>query len=441
MRLLNEGLITSSAVQNIVQRYGTPAYIYDEAALRNKCQELIKLKKTYPICVRYAMKANSSAALLQIVVDEGLHIDASSLEEVERASLAGVDLSKILLTSQQLPSGRSLELLKEKIEDGLLFNACSIGQLRVLAPIIKNRRFPIYLRVHPGIGSGESETRNTGSNYSCFGVHRNDLKEARKIVEEHRINILGIHIHIGSGSNPAVWLNTAQQGVDIVNTHFPEAKVLNLGGGFKTARMPEETSANIPSMVAHTCNVLDNYYRETGRRLKLEIEPGTFIAAGAGFLATQVMELKSTGETGYEFILLNSGMEANTRPLMYGARHAFFILRGSGEIVHSDFSPNPNSEKGYMAVVVGKCCETGDTQTIDSNGKIVPRKLTFPLAGDTFLIGGCGAYCSSMSPSGYNSSLQLQEILIRPDGSSIVIRKPQTMAQLTENEEHLPEFV
>lgn len=441
MRLLNEGSLTSSAVQRVVQRYGTPAYIYDESALRSRCRELVSLKNSHSICVRYAMKANSSAAILQIVAGEGLHIDASSPEEVERAILAGIHPSKILLTSQQVPTGKTLGFLGDRICEGLLFNVCSIGQLRAVAPLVCNRRFPVYLRIHPGTGSGESSTRDTGSNYSSFGVCRMDLEEAVRIVEQNRILVRGVHIHIGSGSDPAVWLDTVSRGVEIVDEYFPEADVLNLGGGFKTARMPDEITSDVSSMVAHACGVLDDYATETGRRIKLEIEPGTYVVASAGYLAASVMELKSTGETGYEFVLLNSGMEANTRPLLYGARHPFFVLRGSGEVIHSDYNPPMQTGETYKAVVVGKCCETGDTQTIDPSGEIASRRFSPPLPGDTFLIGGCGAYCSSMALSGYNSSLQLQEILVRPDGNSAVIRKPQTMLQLVENEEHLPEFV
>lgn len=441
MRFLNEGSLSSSAVQKVVHQYGTPAYIYDESALRSRCRELVLLKHTHSINVRYAMKANSSAAILQIVTGEGLDIDASSPEEVERAILAGIDPSRILLTSQQVPTEKKLVFLEEKLKDGLVFNACSLGQLRAVAPLVCNGRFPVYIRVHPGTGSGESSTRNTGSNYSCFGVCRKDLDEVAVIVEQNAIIVRGVHIHIGSGSDSAVWLDTVSKGVDIVHRHFPGAEVLNLGGGFKTARMPDEISADISSMVAHACGVLDRYAVDTGRHLKLEIEPGTYIAASAGYLAARVMELKSTGESGYEFVLLDSGMEANTRPLLYGARHPFFVFRGKGEIIHSDFNPDPDKGKTTRAVVVGKCCETGDSQTIDSFGEIEPRKFSLPLPGDTFLIGGSGAYCSSMAPSGYNSSLQLREVLVRPDGSSFVIRKPQTMNQLIENEEHLPEFV
>ncbi len=441
MRFFNEGSLSSSTVQRVVHRYGTPAYIYDESALRSRCRELVLLKHTHSINVRYAMKANSSAAILQIVTDEGLDIDASSPEEVERAILAGIDPSRILLTSQQVPTERTLAFLEEKLQDGLLFNACSLGQLRAVAPLVQGGRFPLYIRIHPGTGSGESSTRNTGSNYSCFGVCTKDLEEVTDIVEKNSILVRGVHIHIGSGSDSAVWLDTVSKGVTFVQRHFPEVEVLNLGGGFKTARMPDEITADVSSMVAHACEVLDQFAVETGRHLKLEIEPGTFVAASAGYLATRVMELKSTGESGYEFVLLDSGMEANTRPLLYGARHPFFVFRGKGEIVHSDFNPDPERGKTTEAVVVGKCCETGDSQTIDSAGEIAPRKFSLPRPGDTFLIGGSGAYCSSMAPSGYNSSLQLREVLVRPDGSSFVIRRPQTMNQLIENEEHLPEFV
>ena len=93
-----------------------------------------------------------------------------------------------------------------------------------------------------------------------------------------------------------------------------------------------------------------------------------------------------------------------------------------------------DSKSGYSAVPVGRCCESGDSQSLDTSGLNVPRKMMEPEAGDFFVIGGAGAYCSAMSPMNYNSHVQAPEILYTCDGKLEVIRARQTLEQLLANE-------
>jgi len=87
-----------------------------------------------------------------------------------------------------------------------------------------------------------------------------------------------------------------------------------------------------------------------------------------------------------------------------------------------------------MFIVVGRCCESGDSQTLDSRHHILPRVMTAPEIGDYLIIGGTGAYCASMTPFNYNSHTQAPELLFRQDGSIQIIRKQQTLEQITQNE-------
>ena len=162
----------------------------------------------------------------------------------------------------------------------------------------------------------------------------------------------------------------------------------------------------------------------------MEIEPGTYIVANSGFAVTRVIDKKSTSRSN--FIIIDGGMEMNSRPLLYGSRHPVYIVAGDGaRVMSSEFDAVAG---GYEAVVAGKCCESGDCQTLHPDGHSVPRVMAEPEIGDIAVIGGVGAYCSSMSPFNYNSHTQIPEVLFTADGEMRLIRKRQTLGQMLENE-------
>ena len=163
----------------------------------------------------------------------------------------------------------------------------------------------------------------------------------------------------------------------------------------------------------------------------MEIEPGTFIAANFGYIVTTVMDEKSTGEDGFNFIIADGGMDVNVRPLLYGARHPFYVIAKDGALKSSEFAENA---KNYEAAVVGTCCESGDCQCLTPDGVSYPRRIAEPEPGDTLVIGGAGAYCSSMAPMNYNSHVQAPEILYTAGGELRLIRRRQTLEQMLENE-------
>jgi diaminopimelate decarboxylase len=162
------------------------------------------------------------------------------------------------------------------------------------------------------------------------------------------------------------------------------------------------------------------------------VEPGTYIVASAGYVVTTVVDKKSSGPDGFAFVILDAGMETITRPLLYGSRHPLYVVARDGRLLSSEFAPSIGTQEQH--VVVGRCCESGDAQTIDAQGNIMPRAMADAEIGDHVVIGGAGAYCSSMSLTGYNSYPQAAEVLVRPDGSYKLIRERQTLAQLTQNE-------
>lgn len=429
------GRVTPQSIVQAAALVGsTPLYLYDEAMIAQRCRDVLAMPNAFGLSARYAMKANSSRAILELVAEQGMGIDASSLNEARRARRAGVAAERIMLTSQEIPEGQDRRDLEALMGEGLTYNACSQRQLEAVAPFARAKGIALSVRVNPGVGAGESVTRNTGDKYSSFGVHLANLDRLNAFAREAGVTIGQVHVHIGSGGDPAAWAENIDRMLEIVERHFPDATTLNLGGGFKEARMPDEQAADIRALGEHARKRFEAFAARTGRKPHMAVEPGTYVVANAGYLVTRVVDRKWSGPGGFEFILADGGMEANTRPLLYGSRHPFYVVSRTGELLSSEFNLNdPNVELDFR-VVVGRCCESGDSQSLDHHGHIIPRMMADPQVGDFMVVGGAGAYCASMSPFNYNSYLQAPEVLLAADGSLQVIRKPQTLDQVVANE-------
>jgi diaminopimelate decarboxylase len=129
--------------------------------------------------------------------------------------------------------------------------------------------------------------------------------------------------------------------------------------------------------------------------------------------------------------VLDGGMELNARPLLYGSRHPFYMVSRDGALLSSEFY---DISGDFAAVPVGRCCESGDAQSLTPDGLSLPRRMAAPDVGDFAVIGGAGAYCSSMAPMNYNSHVQAAEILCARNGQLVEIRRQQTLEQLVANE-------
>jgi len=431
-QLNNFNSIDSESIAAAARQYGSPVYLYDEQVIINKCKSLLAMPHAYGFSVRYAMKANSNRTILKIVSGQGLKIDASSMNEARRARLAGIGCQDIMLTTQEAPANEEMRALEEMMGQGLKYNVCSLRQLRNIGDFAAANRIKLAIRYHPGVGSGESATRNTGDKYSCFGVHLADLAQALEYAKAKGLVFDLVHVHIGSGGDPAVWRNNIDSELKIIEKYFPDAETVSFGGGLKEARMPDEKSANIQELGAYAKEKIEQFCQKTNRKLKMEIEPGTYVIAVAGFVVTSVIDKKKTGPDGFNFLVLDGGMEVNTRPLLYASQHPFYVVSKTGSLLSSEFDKQPDD--GYRAVLVGRCCESGDSQCLSPGGHTVPRKMAEPETGDYVAIGGAGAYCSAMTPFNYNSHVQAPEILYTRERTLKVIRSGQTLEQLVANE-------
>ncbi|MBN1412834.1 MAG: diaminopimelate decarboxylase [Spirochaetales bacterium] len=430
-KLLSLSQVTPGIITGAAKQYSTPFYLYDEKVIEDRCDQLKSMPNPFGLKVSFAMKANSTRAILQIIAGKGLDIDASSLNEVKRAQMAGIRPDRILLTTQEVPLSREREDLERLMKEGLKYNVCSLRQLQLIADFAAKNKIPLSMRVHPGKGSGESITRNTGDKYSCFGIHLSVIEQALEFARSKGVVFERVHVHIGSGGDPEVWRENIDLELGFTERYFPDATIINFGGGLREARMPDESRADIQALGAYAKKRIEEFHDRTGRKLTMEIEPGTYAVALSGFLVTSVMDKKDTGTGGFRFLVVDGGMETNARPLLYGSRHPFFVVSKDGRLLSGEFSPSGRRES---FVVAGRCCESGDTLTLDDQHHIVERSMAEPEVDDFLVLGGCGAYCSTMTPFNYNSHTQIPEILLRKNGDLVLIRKAQDLAQMVQNE-------
>ena len=370
----------------------------------------------FGLTVRYAMKASPNRAILQLFHQKGLHIDASSIYEVERAIRAGIPPSHIALSTQELGDG-----FEEYLEKGIHVNACSLSQLEKIGKSAPGRE--IGIRINPGLGSGANNRTNVGGLSSSFGMWHEKFPQIHELVKQYNLKVIRIHTHIGSGSDPAVWSKVALMSMESVRK-FPDVHTLDLGGGFKVGRMPSEKSTDLQVVGEPVKMELEKFAEETGRKIHLEIEPGTYLVANASNILSTIQDITDTGEDGYNFLKLDSGMTDILRPSLYGAQHPILTLPKDADTPKKDY------------IICGHCCESGDilTPAQDQPEVLQARTLPQPEIGDLCIIEGTGAYCSAMPAKNYNSFPESAEVLLRKNGELRLIRQRQTLDQILQND-------
>jgi diaminopimelate decarboxylase len=415
--------ISADQVRQVQKQYGTPVFVYDQKTLEAQAEKALAFPNAFGLTARYAMKSCPNAAVIRILNSAGLHIDASSGYEARRAMRAGVPAEQIQITAQQLPDD-----LQELVKEGVLFNACSLHQLRSYGQLCKGGE--ISVRVNPGLGSGHSNRTNVGGPSSSFGIWHEYLDQVKDIAREFDLRLTGLHSHIGSGSDPAVWQKCARLTLDVA-AHLPAVERVSLGGGFKVGRMQGEKSTDLQEAGKPIVGEFERFAKEHGRQLHLEIEPGTFFVANAGALIATIIDVVDTGAEGYRFLKVDSGMTEVLRPSLYGAQHPITV-------VASDEDERGTAE--YL--IAGHCCESGDvlTPAPDNPEGLQTRQLIEAKIGDAVFIGGSGAYCAGMAAKNYNSFPEAPEVLLAADGTLHLTRQRQSLDQVLSNEQ-LPDFL
>lgn len=382
-----------SAIFERAKQEQLPVFIYDTNHLRQRAGILTALSLPFGLIPRYAVKANNHPEIVKLLNEAGLYFDASSSYEAAELLNQGIEGKKISLSSQQ-PAHNLTDLLAA----GVQYVATSLHQLELfIATAPKGTE--VGLRVNPGLGAGHNNRTTTGGANSSFGLWNAYLPQALKMASDAGVAITRLHIHIGSGADPKLWGEVMKTALGIVR-QMPSVTSLDIGGGFKIHRYGDEHEADMEEIADAFSAELKAFADETGRTLRLEIEPGTWLVAHCGTLIAEVADIVDTGADGHTFLRLNTGMNDIIRPSMYGAQHAIEVV-------------NDATDKEEY-VVVGHNCETGDILTPapgDPEG-IESRLLNRAAIGDMVAIYDAGAYCRSFAVHGYNSYPSAKELFV-----------------------------
>lgn len=372
----------------------TPRYEYSRSVIHERITYLKNLNLPYGLTVRYAVKANPHPEIISLLNTAGIHFDASSSYEATDLLKLGVPGEHISLSSQQSPHNIE-ELLQAKVH----FVATSMKQIQLFLEA-KNRPQTLGVRINPDITDGGHNKRtSTGGVNASFGIWHEYTDEILRKTIAQEIKITRLHIHIGSGADTSIWgrvIDTALQ----VCEKFTDVVSLDIGGGFKIHRFGEEKETNLVDIAQVFSEKLTEFSEKCGRKIQLEIEPGTYFIAHAGTLIARVDDIVDTGKNGFTFLRLNTGMNDFLRSTLYGARHKIEIKNES------------NETKEY--IIVGHNCESGDIFTPEPGNPEAIETITLNYAtiGDEVRISDVGAYCASMRAKGYNSFPDATEIMV-----------------------------
>ena len=277
----------------------------------------------------------------------------------------------------------------------------------------------VWLRINPGFGHGHSNKTNTGGEHSKHGIWHSELAEALAVIQAQGLQLVGLHMHIGSGVDYRHLSQVCGAMVGLVRQTLAaghDLQAISAGGGLSIPYREGDASID----TAHYFGLWDAARKEAeglvGHKLHLEIEPGRFLAAESGLLLTEVRATKNAGSN--HFVLVDAGFNELMRPAMYGAFHAMTIL------------PRDGSQRPHRpTVVAGPLCESGDVFTQEDGGVVTPRELMAAEVGDLLVIHDTGAYGASMS-SNYNSRPLIAEVLVDGAAEPRLIRRRQTVEEL-----------
>ena len=388
-------------VEAIVEKVGTPVYIYSARGIRDAYHGIDAAFAAYPHAIHYALKANSTLAIVRLLRSMGSRVDANSGGEIRVAQRAGFAPGEIVFTGV----GKTREELDYAIGAGVgVINAESAGELDRIAALASaaGREARVALRVNPDIDAGSHPNISTGLRINKFGV---PLQDARAMYRERRgrpgLKFVGVHVHIGSQITTVEPLQRsastlATLAIQLRDDGF-QLEHVDVGGGLGIAYEgrpilgpAEYAAAVIPEL------------RRTG--LPALLEPGRSIVGHAGALVARVVDTKRYPD-GRQFAVLDAGMGELIRPALYGSYHRIVPVR-----------QRPGQESSWD--IVGPICESSDAFARD-------RRMPPLEVQDLVAILDAGAYGSVMA-SNYNRHLLPAEVLVDA-GMWTVIRRRQTL--------------
>ena len=400
-------------VNTIAEQVGTPVFIYSAGTIHDHFDKVERAWGEVPHLICYAVKANSNAAVLRLLVNRGAGMEVVSQGELFRSLRAGADPRRIVFTGV----GKTVAEMEYALrQDIFLFVVESLPELirlnDVAAALGKAAQFAV--RLNPDVDPHTHAHITTGKAVNKFGLDPDSAIEAYERAKSlSNVVPVAIHMHLGSqilSSQPYVEavqkMLAVVERLDGLGIHI---EYLDLGGGMGVIYGDEQ-----PRTADELIGEIKPLVKDLGRTIIME--PGRFVVGNGGILVTQVQYIKRTPVK--DFVVVDAGMNDLIRPALYGAYHRILSTRNVGP-------------ETIVADVVGPLCESSDTFAKD-------RTVPAVSSGDYLSIMTAGAYASSMS-SEYLSRPKCAEVLVRDD-QFFTVRQRAALDDLLSNEE-IPDFL
>ncbi|MCL2154440.1 MAG: diaminopimelate decarboxylase [Leptospirales bacterium] len=392
-------------IEEIIQKYPTPFHIYDERAIKDNAQRLIKAFSWSSGFKEYfAVKANPNPYIVKLLNKEGFGADCSSLPELIIAEKAGVSGEDIILTSNNTPAEEFIYARKL----GAILNLDDITHIDY---VDKHAGLPeiISFRYNPGPLKGGNAIIGIPEE-AKYGLTKEQLFEAYKITKDRGVKRFGLHAMIASNElNADYFVDTAELLLELISEINKELSIdfefVNIGGGFGIPYRPGDKPLDLEYISSKIKEVYNNAISNYGlKSLKIFMESGRLITGPYGYLVTKAIHKK---EIYKDYIGVDACMADLMRPALYGAYHHITILGKEDE----------KPVKKYD--ITGSLCENNDKFAID-------RMLPKIDIGDILVIHDTGAHGYAMGFN-YNGKLRSAELLLREDGSVKQIRRAETV--------------
>ncbi len=394
----------------LVEKYGSPLYVIDEATLRAICNDFKNAFKSYPhIRMMYASKALCTSAITKLLDSEGFGFDTVSIGEIYTVLNSGVSLSKVLFNGNNKTEEELDFAIKNDIGRISVDNFLEVKLISKIAGRY-NKHVDVLLRITPGIECHTHEYIQTGQLDSKFGFDLSQLDEVIKdITQNHNnITIRGLHAHIGSQIfEPQCFhdeIDVLIQEISRVEAKFGiKFDEINIGGGLGVKYTEKDKPPSVNEIADVIIASLEKHIE------KYNIEPPTlYIEPGRSIISTSGVTLYTIGSMKQvpnmtKYVTVDGGMSDNPRPSMYQAEYC------------ADVANKMNETKKEVVTIAGRFCESGDILIKDINLPIMET-------GDILCVYNTGAYNYSMA-SNYNRVEKPAMVLVNNAQSDIIIKR------------------
>ncbi len=403
--------LTQSQLDNLIQDFPTPFYLYDEEAIRDNMKRFTKAFSIFPkFREHFAVKACPNPYILKILADEGCGADCSSLPELMLSHLAGITNEKVIFTSNETPASE----YKFAYEHGNIINLDDITHIDFLKNALGGE-FPetICFRYNPGNEKQGCNSIIGKPEEAKYGLTRSQIIEAYAKCRDLGVKHFGLHTMVASNElNPAFFVDTAklvfELAVEIKEKTGVQIEFVDLGGGLGIPYKPEQKAVDYDEVAKGIRAEYDRVVVPAGLDpLAIYWECGRPITGPYGWLVTTAIHQKHIYR---EYIAVDACMADLMRPGMYGAYHEVTV------------SGKENAPKTEVYDVVGSLCENCDKFAVQ-------RSLPKIDIGDHVIIHDAGAHGRAMGFN-YNGKLRCGEILMRPNGTFKEIRRRETVDDL-----------